>query len=193
VLLVVVGASSWLVGAAASGSEMVKGTYCPLPEPGHTPRCLGAAQAEYGEFFAALDAGALDDAAAARVEADLLSGERAHLALSSLAFGYYQLARSVASEPSAHPDFVARLEHWNALLAETYQEEVPLRGVVREAAADLEARAPPVPLACTDGSEHCTTTSGLSGALAAVDAAAGIRGPLVRLWQRWLGGARRAR
>jgi hypothetical protein len=164
---------------------MAKGTYCPLPEPGETPRCLGAAQAEYDDFFAALDRGALDGAATARVEADLLSGDRAHLALSSLAYGYYQLARAAAAEPRAHPDFVARLEHWNTLLAKTYETAAPLRSALREAAADLEAKAPSVDLGCDELGPPCTTAGSLSRTFATIDAATGVRGPLVRLWQRW--------
>ena len=169
---------------------MEKGAYCPLPAPGTKPTCLGVAQAEYGEFFAAIDRGELDPAISARVEADLLSVERAHLALSSLTFGYYALARSAASEPDADPGLVARLEHWNTLLADTYEASVPLRGVLRQAAADLEARAPAI--ACASQAEGCTTTSSLTNAFATVDATAGVRGPLVRLWQRLTSGAQTA-
>ena len=182
---ILLGGSDAALADGNPSQAIAKGAYCPLPEPGQTPRCLAPAQAEYADFFRALDRGALDSEATARVEADLLSGDRAHLALSSLTYGYYRLALSAASEPDANPDFVARLEHWNTLLAETYESSVPLRGALREAAADLGRKAPAVPLACADGTHSCTATSDLTQALAAIDSAAGVQRPLVRLWKRW--------
>lgn len=189
-IALVVGGPAAGVGAADSSArpaKLAKGTYCPIPQPGTTPRCLGAAQAEYGDFFAALGRGALDAEASARVEADLRSDERAHLALSSLAFGYFELATQAAAEPDSNPDLVARLRRWNRLLAETYEAAEPLRGALREAAADIEARSPRLSLACDEAEGDCGAFPSLTSAFAQVDAAAGVRGPLVRLWERWMG------
>ena len=42
-----------------------------------------------------------------------------------------QLARSAAAESGAHPDLVARLEHWNDVLADPYRAAEPLRSALR--------------------------------------------------------------
>jgi len=172
---------------AAAGDPSKPGAYCPLPEPGQKPVCLGPAEATYSNFFAALDEGEVDEESTARVAADLGSSERAHLAVSSLAYGYYHLAHEASVAPEANPTLAARLEQWNELLASAYRDGAPeARETLREAAADLHARVPAVAVAC--GDHVCSATESLVHMLEAVDSAAGIRSPLAQLLGRIFGG-----
>jgi hypothetical protein len=181
--------------AAADGDR--PGSYCPLPRDGETPRCLARAQAEYGEFFSALGARELDAASLARVERDLEAGggsEKAWLALSSLAWGYWQLSLRAAGREAEHPEIAERLAHWNALLGRAYAESAQpegFRAAIRTAAHDLQRQAPPVRVACLDERGDTSECSSTDAVLRGLDAAAddaGIRGGIRRLLERWLGG-----
>jgi hypothetical protein len=182
--------------ANAAGDPAAAGAYCPLPPPGQKPRCLGPAEAEYGEFFAALAGGLPADAATARVEADLAAGpasENAYLALSSVAYGYWQISERAAA---THPDpaLAARLERWNALLRRAYAAspaDAPYRAAVREAALDLRRRAAPVRLRCVDAAgatAECDSTEAVLRGLDAASGEVGLRGALERLLERLFGG-----
>lgn len=187
--LVVLGA---LAGASwgAGGDPSKVGAYCPLPEKGQKPVCLAPAEAAYGDFFEAVDAGAVSAAEAARVESDLsgASGDaQTYLALSSLSYGYYRLAEEVAASPEADPALSARLAHWNDLLLDLYggpSTDATLRAAVREAAEDLQARVPSCPASYPGG---CTHSEDLVRALAAVDGGASLRSPLSELLERIVG------
>jgi len=183
-------------GAAAAGETVEPGAYCPLPKPGETPRCLEPARAEYGEFFAALAEEGVDEAGLARVEGDVEAGaasERAYLALSSLAYGYYQLSLQAAASERSDPQIVARLERWNALLGRAYRqspEDAAYRRAVREAALDLQRRAPPVSLRCLDQGGAAVACDSTDAVMRGLDTAAGevgIRGGLERLLRRLFG------
>jgi hypothetical protein len=83
------------------------------------------------------------------------------------------------------------LVHWNTLLVSTYADPdtTPgLRSAVREAAADLHRRVPPVGRTCLpdDAQSGCASASGLVAALAAIDDRSGVRDPLSRLVERLL-------
>ena len=53
----------------AAGNDPSKaGAYCPLPEPGQVPQCLAPAKAEFADFFAAVEAGGVDDSESRRLE-----------------------------------------------------------------------------------------------------------------------------
>ncbi len=193
VLLCAVGLLASSVVGAGSASP---GAYCPIPEPGEAPGCLDPAKAEYAEFFQAVDAGRTDDARLARVEADVArsAGEiDGYRALSSLAYGYYQLSREAARTPNADPAIAARLERWNELLARVYgadPDAEPWRHAVRQAALDLQRRAPPVELACrgADGeSRVCSSTDAMLQSLEHATGTHGYRGGLERILERWFG------
>ena len=186
-----------LASNALGAGEIRPGAYCPFPKPGEKPACMLPAKHEYGDFFAALDAeGDVGEAAAARLEADLAAGagsENAYLALSSLAYGYYRLSQQAAAAPSADPELVARLERWNALLAKAYAaspQDARFRDSVREAALDLQRRAPPVSLACLDESGahvRCDSTEAVLRDIDRLRDQVGVRGALSRLLGRFFG------
>ena len=189
--------SALLCVAAGAGEAPAPGAYCPIPEPGQAKGCLDPAKAEYADFFSAVDEGRTDDAELARVEAAVASGAgeaEGYLALSSLAYGYYQLSREAALTPNADPAIAARLARWNELLGAVYGEDPnaePWRQAVRDAAHDLQRRAPPVELACrgADGeSVPCTSTDAMLQSLEHTTGSIGYRGGLERVLERWFGG-----
>jgi len=194
-----------LLAASAQGAgEIRPGAYCPFPKPGEKPACLLPAKQEYGEFFAALDAnGSVGETAAARLEADVAAGagsENAYLALSSLAYGYYRLSQQAAATPNEDPELVARLERWNALLSRAYAsspQDAKFQDSVREAALDLQRRAPPVELSCLDqsgGRVRCDSTEAVLRDIDRLRDQVGVRGALSRLLERYFGdGAESAR
>jgi len=179
---------------SASGPASSVGAYCPIPEPGETPVCQEPARERYGEFFEAVEAGRIDPAQTAQIEAALThSGDEgaAYLALSSLAYGYYRLAHQTGGQPGSDPRLQARLVQWNELLAGVYGDESTspaLKQAVRAAAEDLERRVPTVGVTCTAGHvEECESLTGLVGALTAIDENTSVRSPLSRLVERLLG------
>jgi hypothetical protein len=187
-----------LAAASAHGAGPVRpGAYCPFPKPGEKPACMQPAKDAYGEFFTALDGkGAADDAALARVEADVAAGaasENAYLALSSLAYGYYRLSQQAAATPSNDPEIVARLERWNALLAQAYAasaQDAPFQASVREAALDLQKRSPKVALSCLDEAGArvaCDSTDAVVRDIDRLRDEVGVRGALARLLDRFFG------
>jgi hypothetical protein len=186
-----------LSGAEARGAGEVRpGAYCPLPKKGEMPRCLEPAMSEYGDFFTALAEDEVDEASLARVERDLAAGaasDRAYMALSSLVYGYYQLSLQAAASEQADPEIAARLERWNALLGQAYEEspaDADYRRAVREAALDLQQRAPPVELRCVDeggATVACDSTDAVMRGLDAAAGEVGIRGGLERLLRRIFG------
>jgi hypothetical protein len=126
------------------------------------------------------------------VEADLAS-DRRYEALSSLAYAYYVTSRRAAASPDADPEMAARLARWTTLLGDTYQanrEDPRFQAALREAAGDLERRAPAVTLECTDADGHaraCTSTAELVARMNDARDHAGLRGRVARLLERWLG------
>jgi len=187
-----------LLAAGAQGAgEIRPGAYCPFPKPGEKPACMLPAKQAYGEFFAALDGnGDVDEAAAARLEADVAAGagsENAYLALSSLAYGYYRLSQQAAATPNDDPEVVARLERWNALLSSAYAsspQDAKFQASVREAALDLQRRAPPVELSCLDQSGarvRCDSTEAVLRDIDRLRDEVGVRGALSRLLGRFFG------
>lgn len=187
-----------LVGAAGpalagTGGEIQPGAYCPLPKAGEKPSCLEPAREQYSEFFRAIDENAADDARLGRVEAAVAGGDQDYLALSSLAWGYYQLSQQAARTPGTDPEIVARLERWNALLGAAYgerPEDDPYREAVRTAALDLSSNAPAVTLRCSDErgrTTECDSTEAMVRGLDAAAADVGPRGALERVLQRWFG------
>lgn len=196
--LVAISAIAAIPIAAVTGSaagKVAPGSYCALPVKGETPKCLGPAIAEYGEFFTALGEEDVDAAQLERVERDLAEGgsEKAYLALSSLAYGYWQLSRRAAAEPNSDPAIAEQLEQWNAVLAMAYEanpDDPKFRSAVREAALDLSKRAPPVRLRCIDEqgeASDCDSTDAVLRGLDAVAGEAGIGGGLQRLLERMFG------
>lgn len=186
------------VGAftARGAGEVAPGAYCPLPKAGEVPKCLQPAREEYRDFFAALDRGGVGNREAARLEADVAGGaasQRAYLALSSLSYGYYQLARQAAAAPSTDPAVTARLERWNTLLASAYEtspDDAEYREAVRTAALELHERAL-VRLGCVDAQgepSECDSTEAVLRGFDAADDEVGFRGALRRLFQRIAGG-----
>jgi hypothetical protein len=184
-----------LPAAAALAAGNTPGSYCPFPEKGEKPKCMVGAEERYADFYRDLAKGNVDPAQAAKVESDLAAGTEAastYQALSSLAYGYYVLARSVAASPEADPELVARLERWNQLLAAAYRDtpaHAELRGAMRAAAEDIRLRAPPVELACTDAEgrpARCTSTEAVLRSMDEARDQTGIRGQLGRLMQRLL-------
>ncbi len=183
--------------SARAAGDIEPGAYCPLPEQGEEPRCLEPAMDHYKQFFAALDDENVDGAKLGRVERDVAAGgasENAYLALSSLAYGYYQLSLRAAAQESANPQVVERLERWNALLGAAYDaspEDERYRQAVHQAARDLQRRAPPVRLRCVDeqgDSVACDSTEAVIRGINASAGEVGIRGGLERLLERILGG-----
>ena len=181
--------------ARAAGNPATPGAYCPLPPPGQKPACLEPAKATYGEFFAALEHGVPADAATARLDADLAAGsasENAYLALSSVAYGYWRLSERAAAAQS-DPALAARLESWNALLRQAYTAspaDEPYRAALREAALDLNRRAPPVRLRCVDASGATTECDSTEAVLRGIDTASGeigLRGAFGRVLERIFG------
>ena len=188
-------ASGWLLAAApADQSPPEPGAYCPFPKEGETPACLQPATHAYQEFFAELEAGAVSEQGAARVEADLAGGaSNRYLALSSLAYGYFRLAQGAVAAERGDPETIARLERWNALLTRAYQaspEDPGFQEAVREAAVDLHRRGPAVELACLDAAGNparCTSTESVVRTLSQQRDRAGMRGALGKLLQRLFG------
>jgi len=189
----------WLLaGAPALAAEVPgvggSGAYCPLPEPGQPAACLEPAQQRYEHFFGALERESFDPAAAARVERELAPGSDApYEALSSLAYGYYRLARRAAADPNADPAVILRLERWNEVLARAYEKsgsDPAFRAAVRAAAADVNRRAPAVGLRCLDEWGDATTCQSTEAVMRGMDALrdqAGLRGQLSRLFSRLFG------
>jgi hypothetical protein len=186
-----------LASRAQAAGEVRPGAYCPFPKPGEKPACLLPAQREYGEFFTALDGqGDVGETAAARLEADVAAGaasETAYLALSSLAYGYYRISQQAAATPGEDPELAARLERWNALLAKAYAaspQDPRFQESVREAALDLQRRAPPVDLSCLDESGsrvRCDATDAVVRDIDRLRDQVGVRGALSRLLGRFFG------
>ena len=181
---------------AHAAGEIGVGAYCPLPARGEKPACLEPARAEYGEFFSSVEGGALSDAAAAQVEAAVAAGadsDQAYLALSSLAYGYWQLSKSAVAAQQRNPELVERLERWNALLGMAYDnaaDDGAWQQALRTAAQDLQRRAPPVTLRCIDdrGETHpCDSTDAVMRGIDATAGQVGLRGALERLLQRIFG------
>lgn len=191
----VVGVCLLASGAARAGGTG-PGAYCPLPEKGEVRTCLAPAQETYADFFAALE-GDADDEALSGVEAAVARGareERAYLALSSLAYGYYRLARRAAASDTTDPRVTSRLARWNDLLARAYREspgDARYRAAVRQAAEDLSVRAP-IRLPCRDDHGRPAACSSTESVLRGIDAArdeVGIRGALARVIRRFFGGS----
>jgi len=190
------GLAAALTAPAYAGEGSKPGAYCPLPEKGEVPQCMAPAQAEYSDYFAALERGTLADADTAQLEQTVAEGaasEHAYLALSSLTYGYYQLARREAERPEQDPAVALRLARWNALLERAYAaspEDDPYRDAVHRAAKDLRRRAP-IQLPCQDANgaaAACSSTESVLRGLEATDDRAGIRGALDRILRRFFGG-----
>jgi hypothetical protein len=184
-------ALAWASVASAGGSQ--PGAYCPLPEKGEQPTCIAPARETFSGYFDALARGALADADAASLEQAVAQGaasEHAYLALSSLAYGYYQMARREAGRPQQDPTVTARLARWNALLEHAYAQSVDdeaYRAAVRRAAEDIRVRAP-IRLPCRDArgtDSDCDSTEAVLRGIDAADEQAGIRGALERLLRRF--------
>ncbi len=145
-------AATLLPGLAtgAGGDPAQSGAYCPLPEPGQVPRCLAPAKAEFGDFFAAVEAGGVDDSQSQTLEAALsgtFSQEESYLALSSLVYGYFRLAQRAAVNPATRPELTTRLNRWNQILVDAYSDNEShpeFQRAVRLAASDLDSKAPSV-------------------------------------------------
>jgi hypothetical protein len=157
---------------------------------------MAPARETWTGYFDALDRGALGDADAAALERAVAEGsasEHAYLALSSLAYGYYQLARREAGRPQQDPAVTTRLARWNALLEHAYAQspdDEAYRAAVRHAAEDLRVRAP-IRLPCRDArgaDSDCDSTESVLRGLDAADERAGIRGALERLLRRFFPG-----
>jgi hypothetical protein len=158
---------------------------------------MDGAEQRYSAFYRGVESGEMDAEDAKRIEADLAAGgevERTYEALSSLAYGYYVLARRAAESPKTDPALVARLERWNELLSKAYHDSHPegeLRKAVRAAAQDLRERAAPVQLTCTDAEGKvapCTTTEAVLHGMDDARDHTGVRGQLGRLMERVFGG-----
>lgn len=181
------------LAANAPGADE-HGAYCPLPEPGQPATCLAPAQSRYETFFGALDREDFDPETAARIERDLAPGSDApYDALSSLAYGYYRLARRAAVDPNTDPALIARLERWNEVLARAYEKsgsDPAFRAAVRAAAADVHRRAPAVGLRCLGAEGNAATCDSTEAVLRDMDTLrdeAGVRGQLSRLLAKLLG------
>ena len=155
------------------------------------------AQHEYAEFFTALDEGEISDADAERLESEVASGATGtapYLAISSISYGYYRLAQRAAESPGEDPEVVARLQRWNELLSAAYDTSAGdpnYRKAVRDAAHDLQQRAPAVVLACADERGHateCNSTEAVIRGINRTQETVGIRGALERLLDRLVGG-----
>jgi hypothetical protein len=185
-----------ILASPARAAEPKAGAYCPIPEPGKPSTCLQPDQPHYKEFLGALDGGAVSEDASARVESEVEAGargERPYEALSTLAFGYYLLAKRAAETPGTDPVLQARLERWNDVLARAYarsETDTGYRDAVRAAAEDVHRRAPPVGLRCTDASgatAHCDSTEAVIRGIDAARDETGVRGQLARLFGRLFG------
>jgi hypothetical protein len=185
-------AAAAALAAGAAGDPKSPGAYCPLPEGDAPPVCLEPAQQRYEGFFRGLGSGELDPAAAGEVERDL-HGERRYEALSTLAYAYYTVSRRAAANPELDPLAAARLQRWNALLGEAWrgnESDPRFRGALREAAGDLERRAPAVTLRCTDpdgGVRECQSTAEMVAVMSDARDHVGLRGQIARLLDRLLG------
>jgi len=181
----------------AFGSDEIKrGAYCPFPEKGATPKCLEPAQDRYAEFFSALAEGTPSDDDVAELERDVASGASSktpYLAISSLSYGYYQLAQRAAANPDEDPEVVERLQRWNELLVRAYDtgaDDPSYRAAVREAALDLELRGPRVTLECVDDhgrTSECNSTESVLRGIDKAEERVGIRAALGRLFRRVTG------
>ena len=122
------------------------------------------------------------------------AAEAPYLAISSLSYGYYRLAQQAAANAGEDPAVVARLQRWNELLAEAYdvsEQDQGYRVAVRDAALDLQQRAPRVRLECIDERGRTTECNSTEAVLRGFNQAGeqiGIRGALGRLIQRMFGG-----
>jgi hypothetical protein len=183
--------------ATAGTGEVAPGSYCPFPEPGQAPACLEPAQQEYANFFTAVDEGKISDADASQLESEVASGaagKAPYLAISSLSYGYYRLAQRAAESPGVDPVLAARLQRWNAVLSAAYDASAGdpnYRKAVRDAARDLQQRAPAVVLACADERGHtteCNSTEAVIRGINRTQETVGIRGALERLLDRFVGG-----
>lgn len=184
-----------LAAAASLGAKEgtpVAGSYCPLPQGDEPPECLEPATREYDAFFERLERGEIHEEASAEVERDLASGEGRYEALSSLAFAYYLLSRRAAESEAEDPLIAERLERWNAVFRDAYRasQDQAFRGAVRQAAGDLEDRAPAVRIRCTDEEGRVTECDSTTAMLAALNERwdrTGVRGAIGRLLRRLLG------
>jgi hypothetical protein len=180
---------------AGEGEAVAPGSYCPLPTRGEVPKCLEPARSTYAGFFDALEHGEPSDAAVAELESDVARGgasERAYLALSSLAYGYYRLTQVAAASPGEDPTIVARLERWNELLSGAYasSDDPAYRQAVQSAARDLRARSD-IELSCVDASGErvaCRSTEAVLRGLDQASGQMGARGAVQRLLERVFGG-----
>lgn len=172
------------------------GAYCKIPEEGEASACLQNAQRSYTDFFRGLAQDRLSDVEAQRVERDVAEGaqsERSYEALSTLAYGYYRLARATSFRGGSDPETTARLEHWNELLSKAYatsEADPGYREAVRQAALDLRRRAPPMALHCTDAGgkpSRCDSTEAVVRAMGEVRDTTGVRGEIGRLVDRIFG------
>lgn len=174
----------------ATGDPSKPGAYCPLPKAGEVPKCLAGAQETYEGFFVGVHGGELDEASAQEVETAVRAG---HVdALSSLSYGYFMLARAQAAAEKPDPERTARLERWNQLLAEAYNENADprYRAAVREAAVDINANAPAIDLRCLDEEGNETRCDSTEAVVRAIDLArqqSGLRGALARLLESFFG------
>jgi hypothetical protein len=186
-----------LAGLACSDPAKPKaGAYCKISEEGQASACLQPAQRTYTEFFSGLAQNKLGDEEARRVEADVAQGaqsERPYEALSTLAYGYYRLARAASSQGGGDPETLARLEHWNELLSKAYAssgKDPGYREAVRQAAMDVGNRTPPMGLRCTDAGGNparCDSTEAVVRAMGEVRDTTGVRGEIGRLFDRIFG------
>jgi hypothetical protein len=186
--------------ALSAGDPSQPGAYCPFPKQGEKPVCFTEVEQEYSDFFAAVDSGRVDDPEVTELERTLTQEDRSEdrsLALSSLAYGYFTLAERAARSDHPDPALIARLESWNELLGAVYvdaENEPAFRTAIREAALDLHARAPAVPVSrdgCDPGEDGqpCQSTSALLATLHRIDeldAGTGVRGALGNLLERIL-------
>ena len=181
---------------AAEGDPSKAGAYCPLPKPGEKPACLAPAEAQYGDFFAAVDEGTISDETAAQVEQDLRAlqaTDRAYMALSSLSYGYWRLAMRAAEAEEPDPAVLRQLQRWNDLLTAAYREsgeDPEFRDAVRTAAVDLDEHTPEDGLKCLDADGNpmrCRPTAGLVASIDSLDEQLGVRGAIRRVLDRMVG------
>jgi hypothetical protein len=183
-----------LAGLAALGmaeGKIEPGAYCPLPEGDEPPACLQPATQDYAEFFTGLRDGTVNNEALARVESDL-AGENRYQALSTLVYGYYVLSQRAVLGKAGEVELASRLEHWNELLGDTYENasDKAFRAAMRDAVGDLEERAPAIPVRCADSDGNitqCQSTAAVADAITDSRDRTGVRGAVGRLLQRFLG------